>query len=304
MFGLGFSVLVPLGDMGLSWLYFALAGMAAVGAVYEEGLVISQGPGGNGKSTFFGALRKVLGDYARSINADVLVATGGRTDQSYVAALRGARLVVMGETEEGAKFGVAQMKRLTSRDTISARALYKDPIEFEPTHTTIMHTNHLPTLKSLDGGTRRRIAVAPFPATLPPERVITNYEALLVERCGPVILRWIVEGARMFYNADCKLQKPDVVLQATNRYLEGEDWMKAFLDECCDVGSGYAVTAGQLREKYKAYCASTREFERAAKAFNTALRLHGFESQHTMRGTLWTGLRVRDAFGESGVMQG
>ena len=30
MFGLGFSVLVPLGDMGLSWLYFALAGMAAV----------------------------------------------------------------------------------------------------------------------------------------------------------------------------------------------------------------------------------------------------------------------------------
>lgn len=295
---------ITAGDADFARYLQTLAGMAAVGAVYEEGLVISQGPGGNGKSTFFGALRKVLGDYARSINADVLVATGGRTDQSYVAALRGARLVVMGETEEGAKFGVAQMKRLTSRDTISARALYKDPIEFEPTHTTIMHTNHLPTLKSLDGGTRRRIAVAPFPATLPPERVITNYEALLVERCGPVILRWIVEGARMFYNADCKLQKPDVVLQATNRYLEGEDWMKAFLDECCDVGSGYAVTAGQLREKYKAYCASTREFERAAKAFNTALRLHGFESQHTMRGTLWTGLRVRDAFGESGVMQG
>ena len=288
------------GDVDFARYLQTLAGMAAVGAVYEEGLVISRGPGGNGKSTFFGALRKVLGGYARSINADVLVATGGRTDQSYVAALRGARLVVMGETEEGAKFGVAQMKRLTSRDTISARALYKDPIEFEPTHTTIMHTNHLPKLKSLDGGTRRRIAVAPFPATLPPERVITNYETLLVEKCGQIILRWIVEGARMFYTAGCKLVKPDVVLKATNKYLEGEDWLKAFLDECCDLGPGYAVTAGQLREKYKAYCASTREFEREARDFNSTMEERGFEKRHTMKGTLWTGLRVKGAFGDHG----
>ena len=291
---------VTAGDVDFARYLQTLAGMAAVGAVYEEGLVISQGPGGNGKSTFFGALRKVLGDYARSINADVLVATGGRTDQSYVAALRGARLVVMGETEEGAKFGVAQMKRLTSRDTISARALYKDPIEFEPTHTTIMHTNHLPRLRSLDGGTRRRVAVAPFPATLPPEHVITNYEALLVERCGPVILRWIVEGAKMFYSAGCKLQKPDVVLQATNAYLEGEDWMKAFLDECCDVDERYAVQAFQLREKYKAFCNNTGEYERSARDFAVMLRARGFESRHTMHGTQWIGLRVKGAFDDEG----
>lgn len=77
-----------------------LAGMAAVGEVYEEGLVISYGPGGNGKSTLFGALRTVLGSYARVISADVLVSNGhSNVDQSFVAALRGARLVIMGETE-------------------------------------------------------------------------------------------------------------------------------------------------------------------------------------------------------------
>lgn len=289
------------GDVDFARYLQILAGMAAVGEVYEEGLVISRGPGGNGKSTFFGALCKVLGDYARSINADVLVQTGGRTDQSYVAALRGARLVIMGETEEGAKFGVAQMKRLTSRDTISARALYRDPIEFEPTHTTIMHTNYLPKLKSLDGGTRRRIAVAPFPATLPPERVITNYGSLLVERCGPIILRWIVEGAKMFYTAGCKLVKPDAVLEATNAYLEGEDWLKAFLEECCEVGAGYAVQSGKLRERYKSHCESNREFERDARDFSNAMEERGFEKKHTMKGTVWFGLRIKSGFEDAGA---
>ena len=241
---------ITAGDVDFARYLQTLAGMAAIGEVYEEGLVISYGPGGNGKSTFFGALRQVLGDYARGINADVLVTTNGRTDQSYVAALRGSRLAVMGETEEGARFGIAQMKRLTSRDTISARALYKDPIEFKPTHTTIMHTNHLPRLNSLDGGTKRRIAVAPFPATLAPDRVITNYENVLVEECGPAILRWIVEGAQKFYSAGCKLVKPRCVIEATESYMAQEDAIQCFIEECCEVGENYFEQAGRLYTEF------------------------------------------------------
>ncbi len=169
------------GDEDFARYLQTLAGMASIGQVFEEGLVISFGPGGNGKSTFFGVLQYVLGDYARSSSADLLVVSGNhKVDTSFLAALRGVRLAIMGETDEGARFGVAEMKRVTSRDKICARMLYKDPIEFTPTHTVVMHTNHLPKLNSLDGGTRRRIAVAPFPATLSPEKVITNYEQVLV----------------------------------------------------------------------------------------------------------------------------
>ena len=284
------------GDVEFAHYLQVLSGMAAVGEVYEEGLVISYGPGGNGKSTFWGAIRQVLGDYARGINADVLVATAGRTDQSYVAALRGARLAVMGETEEGARFGVAQMKRLTSRDTISARALYKDPIEFKPTHTTIMHTNHLPKLNSLDGGTRRRIAVAPFPAVLPPERVITNFERLLVQECGEVILRWIVEGARMFYNAGCKLVKPPCVVEATEKYLAGEDQIGVFLSECCDIGDGYTVGSGDL---YKVYVDWSKQmyggYAKRTDAFQAELENRGFERIMRDHGRkYWRGLRTAE----------
>ena len=277
-----------------------LCGMAAVGEVYEEGLVISYGPGGNGKSTFWGAIRQVLGDYARGINADVLVATAGRTDQSYVAALRGARLALMGETEEGARFGIAQMKRLTSRDTISARALYKDPIEFRPTHTTVMHTNYLPSLSSLDKGTKRRIAVAPFPATLPPEKVITNFESLLVQECGESILRWIVEGAGMFYAAGCKLTKPACVVAATEGYLSGEDWLAEFLEERCETVEaprdeaqfGANVTA--LYACYLGWARERKEYERSRKNFARAMEDKGYVRFKDWRDQnwYWRGLRI------------
>lgn len=283
------------GDVDLAEYLQVLSGMAAIGEVYEEGLVISYGPGGNGKSTLFNGIRSVLGDYARGVNADVLVGSNGHTDQSFVMALRGSRLVIMGETEEGAHFGVAQMKRLTSKDRISARALYKDPVEFLPTHTTIMHTNHLPKLSSLDGGTKRRIAVAPFPATLPPEQVITNYESLLVRECSGVILRWIVDGAVKFYKAGCKLAKPKCVVQATERYIASQDWLAAYLEDRCEMRDGYTVGATELMIDYKAWAERQGEYVRKRNDLQSAMEARGFEKEKLRSSRwIWRGLRFRE----------
>lgn len=282
------------GDTEFETYLQVLAGMAAVGEVYEEGLVIVHGNGGNGKSTLFGALRKVLGDYARGINADVLVSQNSRTDQSYVAALRGARLAIMGETEEGAHLSLAQMKRLTSRDVISARALYKDPIEFLPTHTIVMHTNHLPRTSSLDGGTKRRIAVAPFPATLPPEKVITNYEAVLVREAGPAILKWIVDGAKKFYETGCKLHKPKCVNAATSKYMVGEDWLLQFISECCETGADYSIKGGELYAVYANWTKAMGEYVRRNRDFAYALAAQGYEKVRKNDGAHWHGLRLRE----------
>lgn len=281
------------GDKDFEIYLQTLAGMSAVGAVYEEGMVISHGPGGNGKSTFFGALRRVLGQYATALNADVLVSRDGRTDQSYVAALRGVRLAIMGETDEGARFGVAAMKRITSRDSISARALYHDPIEFTPTHTTIMHTNHLPRLDSLDVGTKRRIAVAPFPATLPPDKVITNFEEMLVAECGGEILRWIIEGAVRFHAAGCKLIKPACVIRATQEYLGEQNWLERFLAARCEVGNKtYTAPGGELYQVYRAWAESEGERSKRGSDFAAALQAAGYERRKTKAGATWYGLRI------------
>lgn len=287
---------ITCGDKEFAEYLQTVAGMAAVGKVYSEGLIISYGPGGNGKSTLFGALGAVLGDYAKTINADVLVANNfGRTDQTYIAALRGARLAVLGETEEYASLSIAQMKKITSTDTISARALYKDPIEFVPTHTSIMHTNHLPRLGSLDGGTVRRIAVAPFPATLPPERVITNYKDMLVQECGGAILQWIIDGAILFHKRKQKLTKPECVLKATEEYMQGEDWLSQFIDECCDTNTYYEVPGSELYMAYQRWANSQgiTHIKRASDLAK-ALESKGYKKIKTRSTRNWQGLRLRE----------
>ena len=271
-----------------------LAGMAAVGKVYEEGLVICYGRGGNGKSTFFGVLKSVLGDYAKTINADVLApAPGSRPDQSYIAALRGVRLAILGETEESAYMSNAQLKRITSQDVISARALYKDPMEFIPTHTTIMHTNHLPRLGSMDGGVKRRIAVAPFPATLPPDQVITDYQGVLFRECGPAVLQWIICGAARFYEGGCKLPLPRCVRQATRDYLESEDWLRTFLTDMCEVGEGYEAPSGELYRAYQAWAGANGLHPKRARDFASMLEQNDFTKIATMTGKIWKGLRMK-----------
>jgi len=283
------------GDADFAAYLQTLAGMAAVGEVYEEGLVISYGKGGNGKSTFFGVLKSVFGDYAKAINADVLVPLkGARPDQSYIAALRGVRLAILGETDEAASMSVAQLKRITSRDVISARALYKDPMEFIPTHTTIMHTNHLPRLGSMDGGTKRRIAVAPFPSTLPPEQVITNYQQVLFHECGPAILQWVIDGAVAFYQNGCKLEKAACVRKATREYLENEDWFSTFLGDTCEVGESYEVPSGELYQAYREWAGANGLFAKRARDFASVLDANDYIKVTRMTGKFWKGLRLKE----------
>ncbi len=289
------------GDAAFERYLQVLAGMAAVGEVYEEGLVISHGSGGNGKSTFFGALRRVLGDYAVNVNPEVLATTSRQVDQSYVVALRGARLAILAETEEGAHFSIAAMKRLTSRDMISARALYKDPIEFIPTHTAVMHTNHLPRLDSMDGGTKRRIAVAPFFAQFRHDTAVTNYEAVLVAECGPAILRWIVEGARMFHEADCKLEVPERVREATGDYIEEEDWLGQFISECCVAEQGAQAYGGELYNAYQRWAGARGDYVRRGNDFARALATAGYAKKRARGGNVWNGLRLRAETDEDAI---
>lgn len=269
-----------------------MAGMAAVGKVYEEGMVISHGPGGNGKSTLFGAWLEVLGTYASTIRPELLMSRVGGQELIGLAEVRGKRLVIAAETEEGAKLSVSVMKRLTSRDPISARALYKDPMTFIPTHTLVMHTNFLPRLRSLDGGTRRRMAIAPFTMSLSPDEVIKDFGDKLLREEGPAILRWIVEGAMMFYKEHMTLEKPKVVLTATEDYLRNEDWFNNFLTECCVVEEGANEYSAKLYATYKSWAEQNNEYKRSSKDFAAELEKRGFQRKRYNQGMRVSGIRL------------
>lgn len=231
-----------------------VAGMSLVGQVYEEGLIICWGSGSNGKSTLFEIWLALMRQYGGSVRNEVLMGNRLGTEVAGANQLRGKRLVVASELENQQVMSNSLLKRLTSRDEISANVKFAEPITFKPTHTLVIHTNHLPRLKDVDYGTIRRIIVIPFNATISQDDKQNDFAENLVREEGPAILAWMIEGAIRFYNNGMKLKKPACIREASERYIEGEDLLNRFIRDCCEIVPDKGEYIGQLYVRFKTWC--------------------------------------------------
>ena len=292
----GFLDTICCGDAGLADYLQAVAGMAALGQVFTETLLLATGDGGNGKSTFFNTLARVLGDYATSVRPALLL-TGNANNGAELAALRGVRLALAAETEEGQRLDGAAVKGLVSTDRVAANPKYKDPFSFTPSHTLVLYTNFLPRVGSSDRGTWSRLTVLPFNAHLRDtagER--KDYAEILFTQAGGAVLAWMIEGARRFIANGYKLTPPTVVREALADYRKSNDWLGAFMEECCDLGENYVVSSKELYQRYTAYCQVSGDYRRDSRDFANAMKSAGFDKKHTMKGWLYMGLRLRSDF--------
>ncbi len=109
--------------------------MAAIGKVYQEHMIIAYGGGANGKSTFWNTIFRVLGNYAGKLSAEALTMNCKRNVKPEMAELKGKRLIISSEMEEGMRLNTAVVKQLCYTDEIQAEKKYKDPFSFVPSHT-------------------------------------------------------------------------------------------------------------------------------------------------------------------------
>lgn len=231
------------------------AGMAAIGKVYEERLVIAVGSGGNGKSTFFNALQDVLGDYAGTIRSELMIASNDSGKKFEYANLRGKRFIIAEELEQGKQLDTAAVKQLCSTGDINAQFKGKDVFTFKPTHSTVLCTNHMPSVKAIDNGTWDRIIVIPFRGRFRnQDNEIKNYGAYLVEHCGGAILSWIIEGAKRYILNDYKLIVPEEIQFATDDCKEDNDWAETFFAESLIFEPDLSATGSELYNEYVSYC--------------------------------------------------
>ena len=269
-----FLDLVTCGDGDLKSYLQRVAGMSIVGKVYEEGMHMTTGSGRNGKSTFYGAMSKVLGDYSETISPDVLIVK--RNENRFeLATLRGKRLVVCGELEPGQVLSTKALKRITSRDAINIERKFKDAETVWPTHHISMHSNVLPIVRNVrDKATLRRLPVIPFNATMPEgDKDIKAYDDVLVKNAGGAILQWMIDGAKAFLAAGGSLgKKPNVVKEATKKYIDGEDWLKPFIDACCVFDPNGKAQADDLYRTYQSFAAMMGDrYIRDNRSFQQAL---------------------------------
>lgn len=284
---------VTVGDRELERYLQEVAGMCAVGRVLRENLIIAYGEGGNGKSTLFNLLAHVLGDYSGALSAETLTANCRKNKSPEYAELRGKRLIIAAELEEGMRLDTAIVKKLCSTDPILAEKKYKDPFTFIPSHTVVLHTNYLPKIGTTDKGTWDRIIAVPFKANFRGMKgEIKNYADYLFEHCGGAVLSWIIQGAQRFIANGYDIKTPDCVKQAIEQYRTNNDWLESFLAECCEINPRYTQKSGELFARYKVYCDKTGEYKRSLADFKQALYSAGYETRKTMIGAMVSGLRL------------
>jgi len=274
--------------------YFQIVcGMAAVGKVFHEGLAMFHGVGQNGKSTFLNTISKVFGDYACSINPEMLMAQRDGKQTVGITRIDGKRFATAVETEEGRRLSSSMLKQLASTDPITGRELYQNDRTFLPTHTLILATNFLPKVSSTDVGTWRRIVVVPFKANIQATEQIKDYASVLFKEDKDAILSWIVEGAYKYIKNDMRITIPSAVKEATKQYRSAEDWLGNFISECCEIGGDYEESGGKLFEAYKDWCLQNNEsYVRRSRDFASALEVQGYEKRRSMRGSEWIGLKL------------
>ena len=134
------------------------------GSISEESFYVFTGTGANGKSKLMELMKFTLGGYFKPM--DIRLLTEKRASSSSaspeLADKKGIRLCVFDEPKATDEINTGFMKLFTGGDTITARALFKEPIYFKPQFKPFLLCNDLPSIRSDDDGTWRRIKVIPF----------------------------------------------------------------------------------------------------------------------------------------------
>ncbi len=268
-------------------------GCACTGLVVEELMHAHIGPGANGKSTVLGAIERVLGDYAVRAAPGLLTSSGAAGHPTAIRDLRGARLAVVAETDEGEHLLADRVKQLTDRYSVLGRGMCKDWERFRPSAKLHLVTNHPPVVKSADGGTWRRIRRIEWSQTVADEDKDTELpERLDTDDARAAILAWLARGAKVYLERGLGVA-PERVLAATGAYRQESDVLGEWLAACCELHPAAEETASSLFASHEAWC--LREGKQAAtkNALGRRLKDLGVGTRHTSRGNVRTGIRLR-----------
>lgn len=260
---------------------------------------IAWGRGANGKSTLVDTVMSVLGDYAIQSPIETFMQdrrdSGGPSPE--LARLQGSRLVFASEGGAGQRLNVGRLKMLTGGERIAARRLYADTVEFEPTHTVWLSTNHRPIVPGDDPALWRRVRLVPFTQVIPEsEQDPALRDRLLAE--APGILAWLVEGHARVAASGGRIAAPAAVLAATAEYRSDNDEIGEFILARCIEEPRARATAKELYDAYKAWVIETQGDAAEpvkVRTFGLNLLQRGFDKDHTRGGAVYRGVRLRQA---------
>jgi putative DNA primase/helicase len=283
-----------------------LSGYAITGQTSEHIYPILCGPGRNGKGTFLEVQKEVLGNLAGTIDAETILSQPwgkqAGAPSSEIMYMRGKRLLWSSETDEGRSFATGKLKWLTGGDTLTARPVYgKEQIDFRPSHTLFLITNHRPHASSEDRALWERVHLIDFKWSFvdnpkkPEDRQRDAKLPKKVKKEKAGILAWMVRGCLLWQQHG--LKPPDSIKAATENYRKEEDLLGHFLAECCVLGENTEVQAGKLYHAYEDWCGHNKHKAITGTAFGLQMKKR-FDACKGAHGIMYRGCGLLDQIHE------
>jgi putative DNA primase/helicase len=121
---------------------------------------------------------------------------------------------------------------------------------------------------------RRRMNLIPFLVTIADDKKDKQLcEKLKSE--WPGILNWMIEGCLEWQRIG--LAPPKAVLDATNEYLEGQDTLQTFLEDCCVVAKNESDSFEHLWDGWVDFAEDVKEPVGTKRQFGDRLTERGFK---------------------------
>jgi len=295
------------GDQGQADFFQRLIGYSAMGNPVQQIMVIPFGNGANGKSTVLGAVRKAFGSYAKTADPSTFVsesrgASGAGAAREDLIRLMGLRFVYVSEPDENGELREGSIKSMTGDEAMTARGPYaKASVDFQPTFTVFMPTNHKPIVKGNDDGIWRRLVMVPFTRNFEKDatvqRDVNRAEKLAAELDG--VLAWIIEGALAYQEHGLVL--PETVKEARNEYRAQMDLLADWVEECCEVHADLTEAPRALWRSWEEYAKNRGLLRYVPTIVALGRKLEQqFPMVRNSKGQrVRCGLRVRDDFDEA-----
>ncbi len=266
-----------------------VVGYTLTGNIHEQCLFMLIGSGANGKSTLVNILSDMMGTYATNTAARTFMASANDNIGDDLVRLSGARMITASETEHGQRFAEAKIKSFTGGDTITARPLYGEYINFKPIGKIWLTTNNRPEIRGSDDGIWRRIKEIPFNRQFTSEEQDKELEYKLVLEM-PGILNWAIEGC-LKMQSEGLTTLPASIEKSVREYRQEMDTVSSFIDEIC-VQSPDTTTVSTMYESYRDWCQTQRCHAVGKGQFGKAMQEHGYVQERDRNGRYWKGVSI------------
>ena len=229
---------------------------------FPHKIFVLSGSGNNGKSTFV----EMLTAFANNLSSHIDIT--GLEDGTQVVSLIGKIINIADDIDPNYLEKTKVLKTMASGNTITARAIYSQPVTIKNTATLVFTCNEVPVFKDKTEGIKRRLIIIPFENKVV-NKIYDLDKLLSSENAKSYILRLALDGVNRILTNHMELSKSKKVEDTLREYYIESDSVLGFLEEY--EGEIDNTPTIELYNMYDFYCIQNNIKPQSKNKFTRAI---------------------------------